>query len=337
MVMKQLPKKKRCQSRFFFYYCLIIVDIKSKVGYSRDSIKIKGAIMIYEILLAIVVAGIIFACLLLLYIHYENKQFRLTHYTYSSEKLPKAFDGSKLLFLSDLHGYEYGERNSKLIEAIDKEHPDFILIGGDMFVKGPNFDGRVALELIKELSKKYPIYYANGNHELRVSLLPETKKSTYVEYIDALSSYGVKYLVNDGVSIEKAGEVIRIVGLNLPELYYSKFKKVNLSNNILKEQIGVADEKTFTILLAHNPSYFEEYSRWGADMVLSGHVHGGMIALPFVGGVISTQGWLFPKYDFGEFHLGASIMYLSRGLGNHTINVRINNRAEAVVIHLKNR
>lgn len=96
-------------------------------------------------------------------------------------------------------------------------------------------------------------------------------------------------------------------------------------------------EKTniYTILVAHNPEYFDDYAEWGANLVLSGHIHGGMVRLPYLGGVISPKVRLFPEYDAGLFEKNGSYMILSRGLGMHTIPVRINNRAELVEVHLK--
>jgi predicted MPP superfamily phosphohydrolase len=88
-------------------------------------------------------------------------------------------------------------------------------------------------------------------------------------------------------------------------------------------------------LLAHNPKYFKSYAAWGADLTLSGHIHGGIVQIPFLGGAVSPQVEFFPKYDAGLFHENDKAMILSRGLGTHTINVRINNTAELVSIKLK--
>ena len=88
------------------------------------------------------------------------------------------------------------------------------------------------------------------------------------------------------------------------------------------------------ILIAHNPLYFEEYAAWGADVVVSGHVHGGIMRLPLLGGVLSPNLSLFPKYDGGRFELGKSSLLLSRGLGTHTVPLRIFNPGELVVVEI---
>lgn len=288
-----------------------------------------GMMVAFGFLLGIVAIGFF------LYIIRETKKFTITSYTYQNEKVPKEFDGCKIAFITDLHNYSYGKNNCQLIQAIEEKEPDYILVGGDMIVKGPNFDPSVALHLLEQLSKRYPIYYANGNHELRISNLPETKDTTYVEYVKTLHSYGITHLVNQRARIIRGGSSIEVVGLNIPERYFEKFSKKTLPVDAIKKLVASPNGQELSILLAHNPIYFEEYASWGADLVLSGHVHGGLVALPFIGGVISTQGLLFPKYDFGEFHYENSTMFLSRGAGNHTVNIRVNNRAEIVMLTLK--
>ncbi len=287
------------------------------------------------ILFIIITSLILLGLGLFLYILYENKHFHVTTYQYSNKKLPSAFDHTVILFLSDLHSYSYGMNNERLLQSIRKNKPDYILIGGDMIVKGPNFNGKEALKLLKELAKEFPVYYAFGNHELRLSMLPETCDTTYVEYINKLKSYGVKLLVDDKISLSRNGQSINLYGLNLPEYYYKKFNKISLPEEELTSHLGTLNKNCFNVLLAHNPIYFSEYANWGADLVLSGHVHGGMIALPVIGGVMSTQGILFPKYDFGLYEKKESTMIISRGLGNHTIHIRVNNHAELVKIVLK--
>ena len=103
----------------------------------------------------------------------------------------------------------------------------------------------------------------------------------------------------------------------------------------LKTLLGQPSEENYTILIAHNPDYFPKYAEWGADLVLAGHVHGGMVRVPFWGkGVVSPNVRLFPKYDGGEFTIGKSRMLLSRGLGMHTIPIRLFNPGEILEVEL---
>ena len=100
--------------------------------------------------------------------------------------------------------------------------------------------------------------------------------------------------------------------------------------------MGNADERFYTVLLAHNPEYFSSYAEWGADLTLSGHVHGGVARVPIWGkGVISPGLKLFPKYDGGIFRKGQAVMVLSRGLGMHTIPIRLFHPGELWVVEFK--
>ena len=103
----------------------------------------------------------------------------------------------------------------------------------------------------------------------------------------------------------------------------------------LRKLLGTPDREKFQLLIAHNPVYFDAYADWGADLVVSGHVHGGIMRLPFLGGVLSPSLTLFPKYDGGMFREHGSTMILSRGLSSHTIPIRIFNPGELIVIELK--
>ena len=146
-------------------------------------------------------------------------------------------------------------------------------------------------DLLKVLRKQCPVYYAPGNHEIR---MPE-----YETYKSMLQQRHVQYLENDSIVI--GGNVI-IYGLDLPEYWYHKcWQKRDMKQEVLEELMGECREDCFSILLAHNPEYFPSYAKWGADLTLSGHVHGGIMRLPKLGGVISPSLRLFPQYDAGQF------------------------------------
>ena len=114
--------------------------------------------------------------------------------------------------------------------------------------------------------------------------------------------------------------------------------------------IGIADEdlnnpdiglsiSSLSICLAHEPSYYKKYMELGADIVFTGHMHGGQFIIPGKGGVFSPDFGLFPElyegehvYDYGDGN--TMTMYISRGLGNSAIPLRLNNYPEIVVVTL---
>lgn len=260
----------------------------------------------------------------------DCSRFVIKEYTCLSDKLQK--EGSFLL-LSDLHNKSFGKDNRKLLKAIEERKPDAILIAGDMYTAAKNENNEKTAELVCLLASEYPVYYGNGNHEQKTRLYPETFGNLYQDYMTGIQKAGVTTLVNEKVSLPPYH--MDIYGLEIDRTYYKKFVNQKMETEYLIKLLGKPDEKKFNLLIAHNPDYFEAYAKWGADLVVSGHVHGGLMRLPLLGGVISPKLRLFPHYDGGRFEEGKSVMLLSRGLGTHTLPVRIFNPGELVFIHLK--
>ncbi len=275
----------------------------------------------------------IVAVFILCRIFYENSTFKMKRYVIYHRKIGKEADGVKIAFLSDLHNNCYGRGNSKLIQVIQDEKPDFVLIGGDMIIGKKGKDMGNAHTLLQNLSMQFPIYYANGNHETRMKFNPDEYEDRYREYEQELRKMGIHLLCNDTVVLPD--KKITITGLELDEYYYQKLQKVQMSEKAMEEFVGPSDEERFQILLAHHPEFFERYTEWGANLTLSGHNHGGMVRLPFLGGIVSPQYQLFPKYDGGKYEKGENTMILSRGLGTHTIKIRFFNVPELCMIELK--
>ena len=193
------------------------------------------------------------------------------------------------------------------------------------------------IRFLGKLSEKYPVFYGNGNHEYRIKIYPETYHTMADEYAKGLSNVGICPLCNESTKPED--EKIVIYGLEIDREYYKRGKKTQMDVTYLQEKLGKADKNKFNILLAHNPEYFKAYAAWGADLVIAGHVHGGIMRLPLLGGVIAPSLALFPKYSGGLYEEKAdgknvSTMILSNGLGSHTIPVRIFNPGQLVVLEL---
>lgn len=289
----------------------------------------------------VVIAGVVLIVLAIInLIRLELKKFKVTHYTIpmwsgnatfnKNDKLTKV---CRFVFLSDLHNNSFGKDNCELLEAIDEAKPDFIVSAGDMLIGKPKASMEVAKKLMRELTKKYPVYYGNGNHEYRLKIYPETYGNMYQEYKSTLEECGVHLLENDHEVISFGKHKINICGLEIDRHYFKRFKKIYMDDEYIESEVG-KKPNIFTILIAHNPMYFPQYANWGAELTLSGHLHGGVVRLPKLGGVISPQMRLFPHYDGGLYKNNGKMMVLSRGLGTHTIPIRIANRAELIVIDL---
>ncbi len=264
----------------------------------------------------------------------ENQHLVVTRYQIHAKELPLAFYGSKIAFLSDLHNNSFGENNQKLKETLLAEKPDLVLIGGDMLVGKPGASYAVALELVLWIKEHFPMIYGMGNHEYRVRQNTVFYQTLYQEYAEELKKKEIELLDNQRRYWEKDGEHIVIYGLTIGQYYYKRLKIEQMSREYITDCLGKR-EKGFSILLAHNPVHFSAYAQWGASLVLSGHNHGGVMRLPFLGGVISPNYRLFPKYDVGAFYKGNSTMLLSAGLGSHTLPFRFFNPPELLMIQLQ--
>ncbi len=273
-----------------------------------------------------VITGVVLAGLLF-YGYLSNFFLRVEKY---KVRVPgnreERMDAVRIVMLADLHGGTFGRGNERLCRAVCSQKPDFICMAGDMTVKdGKGMD--TCLSLCRELLKVCPVYYVPGNHEIR---MPQ-----WEQFAGQLKETGVYLLDNSRMHFFAGGRKFCVYGLEPGEFYYHKFwQKRQFGAREITERLGPADKESISILLAHTPEYFQAYHDWGADLVFSGHVHGGIARLPVLGGVIDPSLRLFPKYDAGMFREGDSVMILTRGLGTHHIRFRFFNVPEISVVEL---
>ncbi|MGM8212180.1 metallophosphoesterase [Virgibacillus sp. W0430] len=275
---------------------------------------------------------------LIVYFLYQANVLEVTTYKIQSSKIPGAFNGYKIVQLTDLHSKQFGKNSKRLIRKIEKVNPDVIVITGDM-MNSIKDDGTVFAELASKLVKAYPVYYIDGNHELIAKTMAERGNNTYyTSFIAELENIGVQIINDKKAILEKDEKKIHLRGLNIPLIFYSASDvqvNIDFDKAYMDEKIGEANEEVFEIVLAHYPKYFDAYQEWGSDLVLAGHHHGGMIRLPYLDGIISHEGEFFPEHDAGVFEENNTIMIVGRGLGNYTYNIRVFNRPEIVVTILE--
>jgi len=274
---------------------------------------------------------------LTVYLWCGTNLLQITHFTVLSKKLPKSFDGYKIVQLTDLHSKTFGRDNKWLIDKINGIKPDLIVVTGDM-MNSKNDDGQVFERLAAVLVKKYPVYCISGNHEEQVQ--QHAENHIFADFKEKLLSMGVKYIDNEKVQIVRGGGSISLYGLTMPLAYYSSRANTVSGNYVftkdkITRRIGNPDEAKFNLLLVHTPFFFDSYAAWGADLSLVGHLHGGVVRLPYVGGVFSPDFTLFPKYDAGLFKNGGPQMIVGRGLGTSIVSIRIFDQPEIVEVTLK--
>lgn len=275
----------------------------------------------------------------ILFIFWQNNCLEVSKYLLEYDDLPDSFNGYRIIQISDMHGKTFGSQNSRLSKRIKSMKPDILIATGDMMSSTVN-DGKAFLNFLDEYDQFSPVYMCLGNHEqIARWLIDKNRKVDYDDFIKGVKNRGVKVLDNDKIKIVREGSTITLEGLT-PELYHYSSKEVNsedksllLKKSYIDEVIGKPNAG-FNILMAHNPAYFHEYVSWGADLILSGHVHGGVIQVPFKGGLLSPERVFFPEFDAGLFEEGPSKMVVNRGLGYSVINFRLFNRPEISFIEL---
>ncbi len=300
------------------------VNLELQPGVSCPGLRERRGFMVNILFTAVGVALVALLWITL----YDGNRFTVTGRRITDPRIKKPCRG---VVLADLHNKCYGRKNERLLRAVRECRPDFVLVAGDMLTAKPGRKPDVALHLMGELARDFPVYYGNGNHEHRLKLYREKYGDLAERYEEGLGRLGIRRLVNSHISLGEFG--ICVYGSEIDRFYYKRFKVQHMEPGYLEGILGAPDENSYTVLIAHNPDYFPQYAAWGADLVLAGHVHGGMVRLPLLGkGVVSPNVRLFPKYDSGVFKEGKTTMFLSRGLGMHTIPVRVFNPGELTVI-----
>lgn len=239
----------------------------------------------------------------------------VTNYTYHSKKLPADFYGYKIALISDLHNENFGTNQSKLINELKKAKPDMIALTGDI-IDADKDDLAPVENLIIGATSIAPTYFVTGNHEL-----DRHAKEHYKQLCDMFDKYGVVNLNNSSVNIKRGDSIIKISGQTF-------------CGTKVGEKLPYADMASFNILLYHGCNMFDMICDHGYDIILSGHSHGGIIRLPFIGGLINNNGGLFPKYDGGAYTKNNCTMFASRGLGDASFP-RFYNPPELVIITLQ--
>lgn len=253
------------------------------------------------------------------------------NYEYQSEKLGSGQE-INVAVLSDLHDHEFGKENKKLVKKIKEQEPDLILLDGDILNEDSE-NADVPCALIRKLKDVAPVYFSLGNHE--VSYM----ENGHTDLVGQLESAGAVVLDESYEDIEVNGVQLRLGGLydyafaldgnddakNTPEPVKS-----------FLEDYQNTDRLKF--MMAHRPESFcfgNASSVWDVDLVISGHIHGGQVVLPILGGLYGgDQGW-FPEYVHGMYQKDDMNIFVTSGLGSHhQLLPRFWNRPEIAMIQI---
>ncbi len=245
------------------------------------------------------------------------------------EKIPAAFDGFVLCQVSDVHNEARGEGNAALLRALREAAPDLICITGD-FLDSRRTDLDFALELAGQLAEIAPAVYVTGNHEARLKDLSALEAG--------LAARGVRVLRDGWTPLARGGEEIALLGLDDPG--FSAGEDWTLAEGLDQTQarlsalLAQAGDR-FSLVLSHRPELLPAYAEAGADLVLSGHAHGGQVRLPGIGGLFAPGQGILPRLTSGVHARGETRLVVSRGLGNSAFPLRVFNPPEIVTVTLR--
>ena len=264
---------------------------------------------------------VICAAAVLVYDGYTKTHYEITFYQETSKKVSRNI---RLAVIADLHNREYGEGNATLIGDVRALHPDLILFAGDMVNKQSD-DYESALRLVRELSSVAPCYGVMGNHENeRIyyagdSGLPERFEEA-----------GLRILRNAEERITIGHDRIQLLGVEGTSHGFEEY-----GGRKLMEETPI-DADAYCIVMAHIPILFDtQLSGYDFDLGLAGHTHGGLVRLPYFGGLYSDEEGFLPTYSAGEYTLGrGQRLLISRGLGDSRPIPRINNMPELMVVDI---
>ena len=255
---------------------------------------------------------------------FENFTLSCTALTARSRALPPAFDGLRIVQLSDLHGREFGVQSQRLLARVRAQEPDLIALTGDL--ADEYTDVSMLRPLLEGLTALAPVFYVTGNHEW---VLARRERQAL---FDLLDETGVVRLQNEYRRLQKNGASIAVAGVDDRNGPYDK----KTPQQLVREIRAAEGEDAYILMLSHRNDELTQWTQLGVQTVLCGHGHGGIVRLPVLGGVFGTHHDLFPDEDAGLYTAGETSMVVSRGLGgSRKLPLRIGNRPEIVTVVLK--
>ena len=226
----------------------------------------------------------------------------------------------RLVLLTDLHSCAYGAGQRKLLDAVEAQHPDLVLLGGDIVDDDPSLDEENAWTVVRALAERYPTFYVTGNHEFWGGRPEELKRR--------MEAYGATVLEGACETVIFQGQPLGICGVDDPAVGEESWEVQ------LDRAAAEADPDYFNILLTHRPERVDRYEGRGFDLVLAGHTHGGQWRIPgLLNGLLAPNQGFFPQYAGGRYQIGESALIISRGLARESTRIpRLFDPPEVVVV-----
>ncbi len=268
----------------------------------------------YIIALLIVIAVAVF-------IYWQNGAVGITKVSIKNHKIPRNFNGYKILQISDFHNSSNWKKILKKVKSCDA---DIAVFTGDI-IDRRDYKLDIALDFVKNID--IPCYFVSGNHEAWLG--------DYENIITQLEKLGVIIMDDKNLYLQKGESHINLIGIKDPGFLYGKFSKETPTQSVDEFLPTALQKDTFNLVLSHRPEIFPCYCKHKADYVMTGHAHGGQFRFPVIGGLYAPGQGIFPKYHAGIYQNEQSTMYLSRGVGKSKFPFRLFNPPELVLFSLE--
>ena len=288
-----------------------VKDIPKKRRFSKTWVRVFGILLSLLLVCGAVMTG---------YALRYRSHYKISFYQETSSKVSSNI---RIAVISDIHTREYGEHNEALLSDLRALKPDLILFLGDLVIREQE-EYQSALDLISGAAAIAPCYGVLGNHE-----------SERIYYYDdrglpeKLEKAGLILLRNAREDIRIGNDRVQIFGVEGTAYGFEQY-----GGREFMEKTET-DPGAYCIVMTHIPILFEsQLSGCSFDLGIAGHVHGGIVNLPFIGGLYSSEEGFFPKLCAGKYTLnGGQSLIISAGLGDSkSFPPRINNPPELVVI-----
>lgn len=229
-------------------------------------------------------------------------------------RLPAAYDGLRIVHLTDIHLSLFTpiEEVERVVALANGLHPDLIALTGDYVTFSPQYIWPAAYALGK-LRARLGIFAVLGNHDFKVNA---------DEVTQALTAQSIQVLRNAHCALPARNGTLWLVGID--DLWFSSDDLPGAMRSI-----PAHDAK---ILLCHNPRGIGGASRFGVDLMLSGHTHGGQVRLPLLRSLYRSKPG--ERFVDGWNQLGGTQIYVSRGIGKVVVPVRVACRPEITCLRL---
>ena len=256
---------------------------------------------------------------------YVNENVYVSYYKYISDKVPPEFDGFKIAVISDVHNSQYYDR---IIARLDEQRPDLIIFAGDM-MQLPDSDLDNVIRIAKSQKYKSDMYAVFGNHEAQNGAVIRK------QLVSELEEGGISVLADSSVEIEIDSAKIRLIGIEDKGRETIEDDELSRIKDTVEKNAAAGE---INILISHRASLYPRIKDLPVDLIISGHLHGGVARLPFVGGLFGDgEKKLFPDYTSGEYKEGdnATEMIVSRGCDYNSDKMRIFNPPDMPIITLR--